>query len=345
MVRPGCMSTDSLSSALGIRALPLATHKVWTVVSGPARIGATTKRKQEAGALGFGLGAGEVEADDLFERLTIAADEGPAVDEKGRRAFHTKRFSFREISIYSGFCVWRGHAGVERVGGSASADSSGSDLIPGIVGSDGVLIGENGVLKFQKRRGGDIFVDAAAGERGGHGPGMDLFEREIFIDEADLRKFGLDGFHDRIHLLTVRTFEVAEFDDGELCGGGACGRRIAGGDFGAGFGEGIFGHVANFAAEHEAGVLGDVNGAVLILALVSDGDGDLEKIGNFRLGDGAEGDFVVGSPAEEDAEVSRDLGGESGVFGRGGGAALRGAVGCGLRLCECSGGNGESQDC
>jgi hypothetical protein len=40
---------------------------------------------------------------------------------------------------------------------------------------------------------GGLFVDAAAGERGGHGPGMDLLEREILVDEADLREFSLDS--------------------------------------------------------------------------------------------------------------------------------------------------------
>lgn len=137
---------------------------------------------------------------------------------------------------------------------------------------------------------------------------MDLLQREIFVDEADLRKFGFDDFQNRIKLLTVRTLEVAEFDDGELGVSGAGGRRIAELDFGAIGGEGVLGHVADFAAEHVVTVFGDVDRAGFVMALIVDGDGNLEQVGDFGGSDEAKFDFVFGPPAEKDAEIGFDFG-------------------------------------
>src|SRR6185437_1660130 len=110
---------------------------------------------------------------------------------------------------------------MERVGGSTRRDGVAGEHVPGVVGRDGGLIGENRILKFEK--GGIVggFVDAASRERGGHGPGMNLCKREIFEDPADLRKFGFDLQENVVSFLAMRAFEVAEFDDGEFGAGGA----------------------------------------------------------------------------------------------------------------------------
>ena len=55
--------------------------------------------KRQADALGFGLEAGEVEAEDLFEGGAVAADNGAAVEEKCWSAFDAKRFPFREVGF------------------------------------------------------------------------------------------------------------------------------------------------------------------------------------------------------------------------------------------------------
>lgn len=108
----------------------------------------------------------------------------------------------------------------------------------------------------------------------------------------------------------MRTFEVAEFDDGEFSGGGASGRGIGGGDFGEVIGERILGHVANFSAKHEAGVFGNVDSSLLVLSCMVNGNRNFEQVRNVGGSDWAEIDFVFGSPAEKIAEVGFDFGEE-----------------------------------
>ena len=142
---------------------------------------------------------GEGEAEDLFEGGFVGGLERASIDEKSGRAFDFEGFAFGDVGFDGGFRAGIGHAGMKRVGrsprrgGQASSDGVLGEHVPGIVGRDGGLIGENGVLKLEEGGVGG-FVDAASRERGGHGPRVDLFQGEIFEYPADLREFGLDLF-------------------------------------------------------------------------------------------------------------------------------------------------------
>ena len=164
---------------------------------------------------------GEGEAEDLFEGGFVGGLEGASVDEEGGSAFDFERFAFGDVGFDGGFSGGIGHAGVEGIGRGACGDGVLREHVPGVVGRDGGLIGEDGVLEFEEGGVVGSFVDAASRERGGHGPGMELFEREIFEDPADLGKFGLDLLENVVSFLTMGAFEVAEFDDGEFGAGGA----------------------------------------------------------------------------------------------------------------------------
>lgn len=93
-------------------------------------------------------GGGHCEAEDLFEGGFVGGLEGASVDEKRGSAFDFERFALGDVGFDGGLGGGIGHAGVERVGGRSGSDGVSGEHVPGVVGRDGGLIGENGVLKF-----------------------------------------------------------------------------------------------------------------------------------------------------------------------------------------------------
>lgn len=100
------------------------------------------------------LCARQIEANDLFEGLAVSANVGPAIEKERWRALDAERFAFRDVGFDGGFGLWRGHAGMQCVNGACrpkGGDGVLRKLVPSAVGGDDVLIGEDGVLKFQER--------------------------------------------------------------------------------------------------------------------------------------------------------------------------------------------------
>ncbi len=135
---------------------------------------------------------------------------------------------------------------------------------------------------------------------GVHGPGMNVVEGELFVDDTDLVAVALgDGGEDAgVEAGAEGALEVVEVDDGDGCGG----RSAASGATGGG--------------DERAGVGGDVVFDELCDGFAVVGDEEVDGVGGFAVagegdGDGAEaGD--IGGLCRADADVG--LGWELGLL-------------------------------
>jgi len=236
----------------------------------------------------------------------VGADDAAAVDEERGCAADFEEVAVGEAGVHLGGGLGRGEAGLEGVLVQVGLAGEVEDLVIDVGGGDQVLLVVDEIVELPEG-GGILLVGAAAGERGGARPGMDLIDGEILEDELDLRIVRQKAVEGVVEVAADGAFEVGELDDGDGGFGIAEDRGFGQIELGGVLGQWILGEVGDFAAEKVAAVFGDVH-LDLVGALVGfDVDVGFEEAGVPYFGGRGDGDLNVGAEGKGAAEIGFDI--------------------------------------